>query len=147
VEYGWVGVVCSGMALRVLVVMMLLMSPVSGLSSAIAAACGGGERGSVQLVEMVDSCPLCALSEQPMYCGCGCGEFEQTPIPDTGDVTPMVITLVESVEFDEVEITAIVAAIEAGDDCGRFVELVEDDRLDRSGGIHSFLAMTGHWII
>lgn len=146
-EYGWGGVVCSGMALRLLVVMMLLMSPVSGLSSAIAAACAGGDGQSVQMVEMEESCPLCAYSERPIYCGCGCGEFEQTPIPESSDVAPMVLTLVEPVEFDEVEITAIVLAVEAEASRGFETDSSEDDRLVGRGGVHSFLAMTGHWII
>jgi hypothetical protein len=59
----------------------------------------------------------------------------------------MVLTLVEPIEFDEVEITAIVLAVQAEDDRGGFVELAEDDRLVGRGGVHSFLAMTGHWII
>lgn len=127
--------------------MMLLMSPVSGLSSAIAAACAGGDNESVQMVEMADWCPLCTYSDQPMYCGCGCGEFEQTPVPESGDVAPMLLTLVEPVEFDEVEITAIVLAVEAEAGRGFEADSSEDDRLVGRGSVHSFLAMTGHWII
>ena len=135
------------MSLRVMVVMILLMSPMTQVSSAIVAACTGGNSGSAEMVLMAESCPLCAYSDRPMYCGCGCGELEQTPVPESSDVVPMALTLVEPIEFDEVEITAIVLAAQLEADSGFEADSFEGDRLVNRGGIHSFLATTGHWII
>ena len=129
------------MALRVLVVMLMLLSPMGRLTSAVSQSA----RTAIE-TKAIACCPLCDASGS-MGCGCGCGVSE-VPMPATPDHDLAVLGSTDRWEPIEHEITDLVALVDF-DHAPIFgaAPVEANNGLDRGGGIQTFLATTGHWII